>query len=201
VIKLIDRKQDIPFEEKASSLYESMRQAEFVFDLYHGFIEKTKERHNFVFYPEAYAALQRMADDCYPLDTNFINRGVVMDETLFRIDTFSFPQYAFVEYMENSHRSTQIYSVDFLQDVFNYYVYEVVKEVEKRSIQSDYPEYDLTMKSYYDGTLLFEISNKRVWSRPPEDQARLEAEWVNELTEKFPVTIDWKVIKKIKNVS
>ena len=198
VLKLVDRKPEIPFEEKASAIYDHMKRTEYALDMFRGFVNKTKERHGFVFYPEAYAELQRLADDYFPLDSIFVVRGMEMEKTLIHIDTFDFKQPLFVEYMYKQHRTTQKYSIDFMLDVYRYFEYEIVQEIEKRSIESDYPEYHLTMQSYYDGTLLFEISNKRVWSRPQEEQEQLENEWIKELNEKYPVTINWKVIKKIK---
>ncbi|HCC51294.1 MAG TPA: hypothetical protein DEQ30_03920 [Porphyromonadaceae bacterium] len=56
----------------------------------------------------------------------------------------------------------------------------------------------MLVKEYYDGILLFEISNKRVWSRPVEEQEQLEAEWVKELKEKYPVEVNRKVLKSLK---
>ena len=198
VLKLVDRKPEILFEEIASAIFDKMRQTEYVFDLYHSFVEKTKVRHGYVFYPEAYNELQRLADEYFPLDSNFVNQGMKMEKTLLRIDTLDFPQSIFVEYIYKKHRTTNIYSIDFMHDVYLYFEREIVTEIEKRSIERDYPEYHLTMQSYYDGTLLFEISNKRVWSQPQEEQEQLEAEWIKELHEKYPVTINWKVIRKIK---
>jgi peptidyl-prolyl cis-trans isomerase SurA len=85
-------------------------------------------------------------------------------------------------------------------DVFKSFERTILTEIEKRSLARDYPEYLLQLNEYYDATLLFEISNKRVWSRAVEEQEQLEAEWVKELNEKYPVTINWKVINKIKKI-
>lgn len=198
VLKLVDRKREIPFEEKASSIFEAMKQTEHIFDLYRGFVEKTKRRHDYTFFPEAYKELQRLADEYFPLDSNFLNRAMTMEKTLFRVDSIDFTQAFFIDYLEKSSKTAQIYSLDYMQDIYNFFEYEILKEVERRSLERDYPDFNLTMQSYYDGTLLFEISNKRIWSQPPEEQAQLEAEWIKELNEKYPVTINWKAIKKIK---
>ena len=56
----------------------------------------------------------------------------------------------------------------------------------------------MQVKEYYDGTLVYELSNKRVWSYPAEEQDKLDAEWIKELNEKYPVTINKKIIKNIK---
>ena len=198
VLKLVDRKPEILFEDHASIIYDRMKRTEYALDMFRVFVDKTKDRHGYVFYPEAYAELQQLADEYFPIDSMFVDKGIEMEKILIRIDTFNFTQAHFVEYMYRQHRTTQRYSLDFMMDVFRYFEHEIVTEIEKRSIESDYPEYHLTMQSYYDGTLLFEISNKRVWSHSQEEQEQLEAEWIKELHEKYPVTVNRKVIRKIK---
>lgn len=198
VLKLIDRKPEITFEEMESHLFESMRSSERNFDLYHGFDEKLKARHNYVFYPEAYAELQRLADEYFPTDTAFFRRGMDMTNTLIRLDSIDFTQDIFVEYIFKKPFSAKTYSQDLMDEVFNLFVREIVTEMEREVLERDYPEYNMLVKEYYDGILLFEISNKRVWSHPMEEQDQLEAEWIKELNEKYPVTVNKKVIKSIK---
>ena len=200
ILQLVDRIPEIPFEERQSDIYDSMRATDGIFDLYHTFVERMKERHGFVFYPEAYEELKRLADENHPLDSVFISRGMEMEKTLLRVDTIDFPQSNFVEYLRYNHLTPHAYSLDFMQDVFDFYVRDILTESEKRTLESDYPEFNMLLKEFYDGTLLFELANKRVWSKPEEDQEALEAEWIKELNEKYPVKINWKVIKKIKKI-
>jgi len=105
-----------------------------------------------------------------------------------------------VEYLYKNHKTPHIYSLDFLQNVLDVFVRTILTTVEERSLERDYPEYLLQLNELYDGTLVFELSNNRVWRHDVEDQERLEAEWVKELNEKYPVTINWKVVNKIKKL-
>lgn len=61
-----------------------------------------------------------------------------------------------------------------------------------------YPDFYHLMQEYHDGMLLFEISNREVWSKPAAEQSRLEIEWIKRLETKYPVIINWKLLKKIK---
>lgn len=65
------------------------------------------------------------------------------------------------------------------------------------AIEATAPEYKLLLQEYYDGTLLFEVSNLKVWSRPLSEQKRLEEEWMNELNSKYPAVINWPLLRKI----
>ncbi|MDR3309328.1 MAG: peptidylprolyl isomerase [Tannerella sp.] len=198
IIKLIDKKESIPFEEMESGIAENMKQTERNFDLYKTFDEKMKARHNYIFYPEAYAELEQIADEYFASDTSFYYRAVQLTKPLIRLDTLDFPQYEFAEYIYRKPASIKSYSPDFMKEIFNMFVRDIVTEMERDVLERDYPEYNMLVKEYYDGILLFEISNKRVWSRPAEQQEALEAEWVKEITAKYPVVINKKVINKIK---
>jgi len=198
VIKLIDRKTEITFEEMESFIYESMKSSERNFDLYGSFDEKMKLRHGYVFYPEAYEELSLLADDYFPTDTLFFDIGIKMEKTLIRLDSIDFSQSVFVEYIYRKPYSTKTYSQDFMAEIFKLFIRDIVTEMERRTLERDYPDYNMLVNEYYDGILLYEISSKRVWGHPVEEQAALEAEWVKELNEKYPVTINWKVINKVK---
>jgi peptidyl-prolyl cis-trans isomerase SurA len=157
-----------------------------------------KAKYNYKIYPEAYDELLALADDFFPTDTNFYKRGRVMEKTLVTIDTLVFPQYEFVEYMVRRPLSAMTYSKDYLNDMFTMFDKDITTELERRSLEKNNPEYNMIVKEYYDGILLFEISNKRVWGRPVEEQETLETEWVKEINEKYPVQINWKILKKLK---
>lgn len=198
VLKLVEQQQEVPFEYLESSIHEAMKGTERNFDLYRSFVEKMKVRHQYIPYPEAYAELEELADVYFPTSESFIERAMQMEKPLFRLDTLDFPQNLFVEYLYRSRASAKTYSKDFMKEIFNLYLHDILTEMERESLEQDYPEYNSLVNEYYDGILLFEISNKRVWLHPVEEQQELEAEWLKELNEKYPVSINWKVIKKIK---
>lgn len=198
VLKLIDRKPEITFEEMESHLFETMKSSERNFELYSSYDEKLKARHNYVFYPEAYAELKRLADDYFPTDTAFLSRGMLMTKPLIRLDSIDFTQDLFAEYLFKKPFSAKTYSQDMMEEVFHLFVREVVTEMEREVMERDYPEYNMLVNEYYDGILLFEISNRRVWSQPADEQEQLEVEWIRELNEKYPVVVNKKVIKNIK---
>ena len=199
VLKLIGPKRIIPYEEMAGYYYESMRKSDRNFELYHDFVEKMKVRHGYIYYPEAYEELLRLCDEYFPMDTAFHYRGMEMEKTLCVFDSASYPQNLFVNYMSQRGNSTKTLSIDFMEEHYNMFLRDILTEMEREILELDFPDFNKQIKEYYDGFLLFEISNRRVWRFPPEEQDNLEKEWVKELNQKYPVVINKKVLKKIKN--
>ena len=86
----------------------------------------------------------------------------------------------------------------YVDEIFSLFLREVVTEMEREQLEKKYPEYNMQVKEYYDGFLLFEMSGRRVWRYPAEEQDALEAGWIKELNEKYPVVVNKKVLKNIK---
>ena len=83
-----------------------------------------------------------------------------------------------------------------MQEVYDLFVRELATISERKNLKKKHPEFDLLMGEYRDGILLFEISNRRVWSKPMSEQKALDEAWIAELNEKYPVTINWEVLDK-----
>ncbi|MDR1408164.1 MAG: peptidylprolyl isomerase [Tannerella sp.] len=198
IIKLLDKIKRPSYENAARSIHSSMRQGEWNFELYKPFEEHEKEKFGYVFYPEAYADLQKLCDEYHPEDTAFYNLGALLTKPLILLNGDIILQNEFVEYLRLYPFSAKSYSGDFLYDVFRQFVRTIVTELEKRTLSEYHPEYDRLVKEYYDGILLFEISSNRVWDKPIEEQAQLESEWIKELHQKFEVTLNRKVLKNMK---
>jgi peptidyl-prolyl cis-trans isomerase SurA len=198
IIKLLDKNKFYTYEELASPIYETMKETERNFDLFKSFDNKMKERYNYKLYDEGYNELLELANTYHPFDTAFYYRGLRLDKPVVHIDTIDFPQYSLVDFSFRRPLSSKTLSTDYLNELLTFYVREIVTEMERGRIEKEYPEYNQLVKEYYDGILLFEISNKRVWSHPADKQDELEAEWMKELYEKYPVTINKKVLKNIK---
>ena len=198
IIKLLNRRKRFPFEEAEQSLYTTMRRGEWNFELYHAFEEREKAKFGYVFYPEAYAELQQLCDDYHPEDTTFYNRARELAKPLMMLNGTTFPQNEFIEYLKLYPLSAKRYSGDFLYDVYRQFVRTIVTELEKRMLEDLHPEFNQLVKEYYDGILLFDISSERVWNKPVEEQAELEAKWIEELNKKYEIKLNRKVLNNLK---
>ena len=197
IIKLLDKRGIPDFEEKKSKWARIMAQGERNFEYNQTFDDRMKQEYGFRFYPEAYRELQNLCDVYYPANPAFYTDMPQMQAVLFHVNDTDYTQRDFLSYMQRHPYSTKSYSGDFMEDVFKLYVRELLIQAERANLSVKYPEYNHLMREYHDGILLFEISNKKIWNQPAEQQSELEAAWIQQLNEKYPVEINWEILKKV----
>jgi peptidyl-prolyl cis-trans isomerase SurA len=187
------------FEDEKEEMRTIIQRDDRNFDLFSAFDERLKKEYNYTFYPEAYAELEKLAEDYFPGSNEFFDKAVEMKQTLAIINGINFPQAEFAYYMNRFPYSVKPYAGDFMKEVYALFVRDIVTTLEKDNMEIKHPEIPYLIREYRDGMLLFEISNLKVWSHPVEEQATLEKNWIRELTEKYPVRINRKLLKKLKN--
>ena len=201
IIQLLDKQAFPSFEEMAQSIYSTMNQSEWNHELKKSMDERLKEKFGFICYPEAYEELLKLCDDYFPTDQEFYDRASKMTKPIMRLNTIErdFPQDEFAAYMRLKTWSKYTYSKDYLNEMFIFFVREILTTLEKTDLEEKNPEFRQLMNEYHDGILLFEISTHRVWSQPVEEQAKAEQEWIKELNETYKVEINWNVLNNLKN--
>lgn len=199
IIKLIEKKGVPSFEDKRSQIYSVMKSDEHNFALYASFDEKMKKAYHYKFYADAYGDFQRLCDEYFPTDTMFYELSKDWKKPILSLDGKDHLQEEFAYYLYRFPFSTKSYSGDFMKEVFDLFVRDLYTGLEREQLDANHPEFDHLMQEYHDGILLFDISNQRVWSKPADQQEQLEKEWIQELREKYPVTVNWKILNKIKS--
>lgn len=197
IIKLKTKKERPSFEKTKKSLMKQMGQGERNFELYQAFDDRMKKEYGYVFYPEAYAELEALCNDYFPSDRAFYEKAEKMEKTVMHLDGVDFPQNEFAYYIQRCPFSTKTYGGDFMWEVYNLFIRDIVTTSERKNLEEKHPEYKHLMQEYRDGILLFDISNQKVWSKPAAEQMKLEEEWISELNKKYPVVVNWKLLKKI----
>ncbi|MDF9831597.1 peptidylprolyl isomerase [Parabacteroides sp. PF5-6] len=199
IIKLIEKQPRPSYESEKRGLMEVMSKGEYNFELYQAFDDRMRQAYSFVFYPEAYQELVALTGEYFPADPQFYEKAKEMHKTLFTLEDEKFAQGEFAYYMATQPFSTKTYGPDFMQEIFDLFIRELTTNAERAKIEEKYPEYKFLLQEYRDGILLFEISNDKVWSKPVEEQPALEAAWLKELKQKYPVVINKKALKRLKN--
>lgn len=198
ILKLLERTGRPSFEREKTALIRVMGQGERNFELYKAHDDYLKSTYGYVFYPEAYKELRALCDAYFPTSDSFYEKAKDMDKPLVLIDGETHPQKEFAYYLRVAPFSTKAYSGDFMDEVFGLFVRDVMTTLEKNNFKERHPEYDLLIGEYRDGMLLFNISNQKLWNKPMDEQPEAEKLWLEDLNKKYPVEINWEVLKKLK---
>lgn len=196
LVEVVGRKS---FDEEKDGLINSMKINEWNFELFESYYEKLKKELDYVFYPEAYNELDKLCDEYFPSSKDFFTKAEDWEKVLVSVNGKDHLQQEFAYYLQRNPFSTKSYSKDFMNEVFDLFVRDLLRINEREILETKYPEINHLRQEYRDGILLFEISSKKIWEQPVAEQARLEEQWIKDLENKYPVEINWDVLKKLKN--
>ena len=74
-----------------------------------------------------------------------------------------------------------------------------LRDIEIDWLYDNVADYRNLLDEYRDGSLLYEISLSRIWSRDSgKDDGRLEKEWIRDMKERYKVIVYEKEFAKIK---
>ena len=197
IIKLLAKNDYPSFDDMSESIYTAMSEGDLVHDLHKVFDTTQKAKMGYIFYADAYNELQKLCDDYFPTDSGFYALAIQKSKPLMQLKGQNFPQYEFADYIIKRATSQKTYSGDFLNEQYTLFVREILLKLIERDLEND-PEFVNLMNEYHDGILFFEVSDARVWSKPIEEQEGLEQEWIQELNNKYKVTVNKKIINNIK---
>ena len=116
------------------------------------------------------------------LDTTLIegqwdaNKGENLTGMVFSIGDEKYTQADFCDYIgtHQTRRRKEDLAV-IMNGMFNKYVEESLIAFEEAQLPEKYPEYKALLKEYRDGILLFDLTDKKVWSKAVKDTAGLKA--------------------------
>lgn len=87
--------------------------------------------------------------------------------------------------------------LDILSSALEEFYFRKLVEAEEEWLYANDPDFRNLLDEYRDGTLMFEISSRRVWNHPRDEQARLEKRWQRDLKRKYPVRFRIKNLSKL----
>jgi peptidyl-prolyl cis-trans isomerase SurA len=140
------------------------------------FIAKLKKEYSFKEMPKEKEALNKTIDSTYFQGTwKASEKAAKLNKEMFSIADKKYTQQDFATYLV-SHQTRRAKS-DVAMTVNSQYksfVDESLIAYEETQLDKKYPEYHNLMQEYRDGILLFDLTDKKVWSKAVKDSAGLE---------------------------
>lgn len=138
-------------------------------------LDKLKVEYNLKTYSDNLNDFYKYVTDSIFYGTWKINENDDLSKKLLTFNDKSFTQRNFADYLMKYNRKQSEQNLKiFINDCFNTFVDNTLVEYEETVLESKYPSFKYLVKEYNDGILLFELTDKMVWSKAVKDTVGLQ---------------------------
>lgn len=90
-------------------------------------------------------------------------------EVLFSLQNKKITAHDFLSYVQQNQRSNAMAPEKYMELLYTLYSESVIHEALENKLIASNPEFEMLLKEYYEGILLFDIMEKEVWKKASED--------------------------------
>jgi peptidyl-prolyl cis-trans isomerase SurA len=137
-------------------------------------LNKIKKENGFKEFPEAKEALLDVFDSTLLQGNWDPEKAAGMDKPVFTLGGRDYTQYDFAKYLSKKQKRRIDNERFFLNEQYDNYVEESCIAFEDSRLEEEYPEFRMLVKEYYDGILLFDLTDQKVWSKAVQDTTGLQ---------------------------
>lgn len=141
-------------------------------------LQRIKKENNYTVNKENLNELYQTVDTTIFYAEWDIEKAKGLDKTLISLGDETFTQQDFAKYLQENqtkHIKKDKKIEPYLDQMLERYSEKICLNYEKSHLEEKYPEFRNLMKEYRDGMLLFEITDKKVWSKAVKDTTGLKA--------------------------
>jgi peptidyl-prolyl cis-trans isomerase SurA len=175
IAKRIDRKPIPAFADARTDLQNKITRDDRAFLNRKNFVARLKKAYNFVEYPKTKTQFFSTVDTNLLSGTWEIGKMNKSAIPLFTIDGQNYLVTDFANYVEANQTPGQKDVQITLAKMYDQFVEEKVIAYENGKLEAKHPAFRNLMKEYREGILLFELTDKTVWSKAVTDTDGLEA--------------------------
>lgn len=177
IIKRLEKYDLKPFEDMKAELKQKMAKDSRTYLSKESFVNRLKKEYGYKEYPQNLKDIYTLVNkDIFeakwkkPADLSKYNKPV------FELNGRKYTQEEFIEYMyKMQYRKPVTTIAQVVNEYFKEFVKETVLKIEDENLEKKYPEFARLYKEYYEGILLFNITDRMVWSKAVKDTAGLKA--------------------------
>ena len=176
IIKLLERKNIGSFEEVQADIKQKIQKDSRSELSKSSMIAKIKSRYGFKENAKAHDELMKKVDTTLTQGKWSTEKTAGMDKTMFSLGPKNYTQSDFSKYMadhQTRHESSATPEI-VAESMYQDWISDVALTYEETKLDSLYPDFRNLMQEYRDGILLFELTDKKVWSKAVKDTAGLK---------------------------
>jgi peptidyl-prolyl cis-trans isomerase SurA len=175
IIKLVDKKPVGSFDDEKADLKQSLSKDKRSNKSKESIIRRIKQEDNYQPNHKALEEFNAVVDSSVYKRKWEADQAAGMNKTLFTLGNQKYNQQEFAEYMAKhqtiNSKETIAYFID---KVYNEWVDEQAIAYEDVRLEEKHPEFKALVKEYRDGILLFDLTDKMVWSKAISDTTGLQ---------------------------
>lgn len=176
IIKRISRENLPDFEAAKNDLKKKVERDSRSSIAKNKMVDKIKAEYGFKEFKEPREKLFKLIGDKV-LEPKFeIEQKIALSAPLFQLAGVNYTQQDFVNYIQNKQKKKRNEpALKVFNDYYDLFVEDKCLAYEETQLERKYPDFKNLMKEYRDGILLFELTDKKVWSKAVTDTAGLKA--------------------------
>lgn len=176
ILKLIDKKGVDVSEEALVSMEKRIRFDDRGLAVYDKYYDRVKEQASFKSYPENLSFIIATFDSSIYTANYNSALSQKLSQTLMEIGGITYTLSDFGSFLAASKRPLRRLSFEaYAYTNYLKFIDEKVKEFAIAQLENQYSDFKNIMQEYHDGILLFDLTDKLVWSKASQDTAGLEA--------------------------
>ncbi|HXB41660.1 MAG TPA: peptidylprolyl isomerase [Bacteroidia bacterium] len=176
IVKRID-KRDLPsFDAMKTELKNKVSRDSRSFLSKTSFIAKIKKEYNFKEVPKTKEEFNVLIDTNYFKASWKASAAGQLNKEMFSLADKKYTQSDFAKYLESHQtRRAKTDAAVIVNAQYKNYVEETLLAYEESQLDRKYPDYRNLMQEYRDGILLFDLTDRKVWSKAVKDSTGLQA--------------------------
>lgn len=129
----------------------------------------------------SFAENQEIKTKVFALADTFLTKGrwnwtaqsttALNDKTLFTLKSKSVSALSFLTYVKQNQGTTNLHPSGYMEQLYNAFVEREINHMLETKIIQEHPDFEMLLKEYYEGILLFDIMEKEVWQKASDDSA------------------------------
>jgi len=175
IIKLLEKKSVDNFEQMKPELENYVKRSDRSVFSRKALISKIKNQNDFQEYPDNLHNFYTLVDTTFFEKQWDPGNTSQLDKILFKIGDREFTQSDFASYLKQNQGGRKMNIQVLVNIKYNDFVDKSVLQYEEDQLEYKYPEFKHLVQEYHDGILLFDLTDKMVWSKAVKDTAGLEA--------------------------
>lgn len=174
IIKLLERRGVPSFETIKPELERRIKQDERVFAGRDTLVAKLKKEYNYQYNRENLQEFSDLLGSGNITDSIFIQKISTLDKPLFCFADKEYSQKDLAHHIQLGTYTKRSLRGNIIEDKYNDLVIKELLAYEDSQLENKYDDLRFLSQEYYDGILLFEISNQEIWEKAAKDTKGLE---------------------------